>query len=76
MERKVKINYAITNDTTLSVGEFEVETFDEIETALVDIVEIISARNTLEKITKITIQIEETKNLSKTNNHIEITKKK
>ena len=74
MEKKIKINYGISNKEKISLGEFEIESYDEIETVLVEIMEIISERNSLEKLTKIDITIEEIEEIKGKKKHIETIK--
>ena len=62
MIKTLKISYGASNENKVSVGEFKVEVYDEIENSLVDIIEVVSSRISLKKLKKIDITIEEIKN--------------
>ena len=49
----------MSDKTKVSVGEFEVEIYDEIENSLEDIISVVQGRISLKKLKKINITIEE-----------------
>lgn len=59
MIKTLNVSYGITDETKVSVGEFEVEIYDEIENSLESIIKVLAARISLKKINKINITIEE-----------------
>ena len=59
MTKTLNISYGTSNEKTVSVGEFEVEIYDEIENSLSAIIDVLSERISLEKLKKINITIEE-----------------
>lgn len=54
----LNVSYGMSDETKVSVGEFEVEVYDEIENSLDSIIEIVSERISLKKLKKINITIE------------------
>ena len=59
MIKKLNISYGMSDETKVSVGEFEVEIYDEIENSLEDIISVVQGRISLKKLKKINITIEE-----------------
>lgn len=58
MIKTLNVSYGMSDDTKVSVGEFEVEVYDEIENSLDDIIEVVASRISLKKLKKINITIE------------------
>ena len=59
MIKTLNISYGMSDETKVSVGEFEVEVYDEIENSLEDIIGVVASRIGLKKLKKINITIEE-----------------
>ena len=59
MIKKLNISYGMSDEAKVSVGEFEVEIYDEIENSLEDIISAVQGRISLKKLKKINITIEE-----------------
>lgn len=58
MIKILNVSYGMSDETKVSVGEFEVEVYDEIENSLDDIIEVVTSRISLKKLKKINITIE------------------
>lgn len=59
MIKLLNVSYCISNEKKISVGQFKVDIYDEIENSIEDIIEDVTSKITLKKIKKINITITE-----------------